>query len=93
MPDRQEKMVKDEKINTSELNKSNINSINKSNSDKNNTNKNNTDKSKEGHRKRVRDERLVTGFLNASDRDILECILFYCYPRRDTYQIADRLIT
>lgn len=51
------------------------------------------DKSRDGHRKRVRDERLEVGFLKASDRDILECLLFYCYPRRDTYPMADRLIT
>lgn len=49
--------------------------------------------SKLGHRQRVRKERLENGFKNASDRDILECILFYCYPRRDTYPVADRLIT
>ncbi len=50
------------------------------------------DKTKEGHRDRVRKERLDAGFINASDRDILECILFYCYPRRDTYPMADKLI-
>ncbi len=48
---------------------------------------------KHGHRERVRNERLKYGFIDASDRDILECILFYCYPRRDTYPIADKLIT
>ncbi len=89
MSTRQKNMVKDgdldEKTKDSELNQSK-NAVGKSNIGS-------TDKSKEGHRKRVRDERLVTGFLNASDRDILECLLFYCYPRRDTYQIADKLIT
>ncbi len=49
--------------------------------------------SKHGHRERVRNERLKHGFIDASDRDILECILFYCYPRRDTYPMADKLIT
>ncbi len=87
MSKRQKTIVQDEnldnKIKDSELIQSNAESGNKVT----------IDKSKEGHRKRVRDERLATGFLNASDRDILECILFYCYPRRDTYQIADKLIT
>lgn len=52
-----------------------------------------TDETKSGHRQRVRNARLKTGFLDASDRDVLECILFYCYPRRDTYPMADKLIS
>ncbi len=48
--------------------------------------------SADGHRQRVRTERLKHGFLDASDRLILECLLFYCYPRRDTQKIAHKLI-
>ena len=45
-----------------------------------------------GHRKRVRERFLQTGLYGFDDHQILEMILFYCVPRRDTNVLAHRLI-
>ena len=46
-----------------------------------------------GHRKRVRERYLQAGnFDNFQDYEVLEMMLFYVYPRRDTKPIAKKLI-
>lgn len=44
------------------------------------------------HRKRVRDAFKKNGFENTGDRNLLEMLLFYSIPRRDTNPIADELL-
>lgn len=46
----------------------------------------------EGHRKRVRDSFLKRDIESMPEHEILELILFYAYSRRDTNEIAHRLI-
>lgn len=45
-----------------------------------------------GHRKRVKERFLNTGFDGWQDYEILELVLFYVLPRKDTKQIAKDLI-
>ena len=48
--------------------------------------------SKEGHRKRLRDRYLSGGIRGFSQRDALELLLTYAVPRKDTKEIAHRLL-
>lgn len=45
-----------------------------------------------GHRKRVKDNFLKNGLDNFEDHQILELLLFYALPQRDTNELAHRLI-
>lgn len=45
-----------------------------------------------GHRKRVKEKFLKTGFDNWQDYEILEFALFFVIPRKDTKQIAKELL-
>ncbi|MGN1416627.1 MAG: JAB domain-containing protein [Oscillospiraceae bacterium] len=45
-----------------------------------------------GHRKRVRERFIQTGFYGFNEHQIMEMLLFYCVPRRDTNVLAHRLI-
>ncbi|MFV0519637.1 MAG: RadC family protein [Lachnospirales bacterium] len=47
---------------------------------------------KSGHRQRVRDNIVKNGINEFSDRNLLEVMLFYAYPMKDTKAIADKLI-
>lgn len=44
------------------------------------------------HRQRVRDSYLKTGIDAMADHNILELLLFYCIPLKDTNPIAHELI-
>lgn len=44
-----------------------------------------------GHRQRLRERFEEMGFTGFADHEILELLLFYCIPRRDTNAIAHRL--
>ncbi len=46
-----------------------------------------------GHRDRVRQRFMTEGLSGFQPHQILELILFYCIPRRDTNELAHRLIT
>jgi len=46
----------------------------------------------EGHRKRLKDKYLKVGLDSFDDHQILELLLFYCIPRKDTNEIAHKLI-
>lgn len=46
----------------------------------------------EGHRKRVKDRFLSEGLDAFEDHQVLELLLFYCIPRRDTNELAHRMI-
>lgn len=46
----------------------------------------------EGHRKRLRDRYLDNGINSLAEHEILELLLFYAIPRRDTKPIAKNLI-
>ena len=46
----------------------------------------------EGHRERVKQKFLANGFEGFSDHEILEMLLFYAVPRKDTNEIAHKLI-
>ncbi len=46
----------------------------------------------EKHRERVRERFLKEGIANMPEHNILELILFYCVPRKDTNELAHRLI-
>lgn len=46
----------------------------------------------DGHRKRVRDQVLENGIANMSPHNVLELILFYTNTRKDTNELAHRLI-
>ncbi len=48
---------------------------------------------RKGHRARIRQRVLEEGIDNMSDRDLLELLLFYCYPYKDTRAIADEYLT
>ena len=45
-----------------------------------------------GHRKRLKERFLKSGFAGFEDHEVLELLLFYCIPRRDTNLIAHNLI-
>ncbi len=45
-----------------------------------------------GHRKRMRNRYLNTGFDSFEAHEILEMILYYCYPQKDTNPIAHKLL-
>ena len=44
------------------------------------------------HRSRVRKRFIENGFSGFADHEVLEMLLYYCYPRRDTNEIAHRFI-
>ncbi len=46
----------------------------------------------EGHRKRVKDRYLAEGLDTFEDHQVLEMLLFYCIPRKDTNELAHRMI-
>lgn len=46
----------------------------------------------EGHRERVRLRYLEEGLDNFKDHEILELLLFYCIPKRDTNELAHRML-
>lgn len=46
----------------------------------------------EGHRKRVKDRYINEGLDGFSDHEIIELILFYCIPQRDTNELAHKMI-
>jgi DNA repair protein RadC len=46
----------------------------------------------QGHRERVRERFLKEGLDSFQPHEVLEFLLFYCIPRRDTNEIAHRLI-
>jgi len=46
----------------------------------------------ENHRSRVRKRFMENGLHGFADHEVLELLLYYCYPRRDTNEIAHRLI-
>ncbi|MBQ8134442.1 MAG: hypothetical protein IJ192_08570 [Clostridia bacterium] len=45
-----------------------------------------------GHRKRVKEKFMENGFKGFNDHEILELLLFYVVPRRDTNEMAHNLI-
>lgn len=46
----------------------------------------------ENHRARVRERYFAGGFENMDDRAVLEMLLFYCIPRKDTNLVAKLLL-
>ncbi|MBR6005544.1 MAG: RadC family protein [Clostridia bacterium] len=46
----------------------------------------------ENHRARVRERYFAGGFENMDDRAVLEMLLFYCIPRKDTNPVAQLLL-
>ena len=46
-----------------------------------------------GHRQRVRDRFLSDGLDSFNEHQVLEMLLFYCCPRKDTNELAHRLIS
>ena len=44
------------------------------------------------HRSRVRKRYIETGLDGFADHEVLELLLYYCYPRRDTNEIAHQMI-
>ncbi len=48
---------------------------------------------RKGHRNRVKKEILANGIDSFSDRRLLEALLYYSYPMKDTTDIASNLIT
>lgn len=45
----------------------------------------------DGHRQRIKERFLKNGLDGFSEHEVLELLLFYCIPRRDTNEIAHRL--
>ena len=45
-----------------------------------------------GHRDRMRQRFIETGLDSFNDHEVLELILFYCIPRKDTNELAHKLI-
>ncbi|MDR1532269.1 MAG: hypothetical protein LBS62_08815 [Clostridiales bacterium] len=45
-----------------------------------------------GHRQRVRERYLSEGLDSFEDHQVLELLLFYCYPQRNTNEIAHRML-
>lgn len=55
--------------------------------------KNTDDNLHEGHRERVREKYINSGNLDyLKEHEVLEFLLFYCYPRKDTNLIAHKMI-
>ena len=46
----------------------------------------------DGHRDRLKKRFLIEGLDNFSDIQVLELLLFYCIPRKDTNELAHRLL-
>lgn len=46
----------------------------------------------EGHRKRHKDRYLKEGLESFGDHEVLELLLYYCIPRKDTNEVAYRLL-
>ena len=46
----------------------------------------------EGHRSRVKERYIEEGLDSFQDHDIVELLLFYCIPKRDTNELAHRMI-
>jgi DNA repair protein RadC len=46
----------------------------------------------DGHRERIRQKFLASGFSSFADHEILEMLLFYSIPRKNTNELAHRLI-
>jgi len=46
----------------------------------------------EGHRQRVKDRYLSEGLDSFSDHQVLELLLFYCIPMKDTNELAHKMI-
>lgn len=46
----------------------------------------------DGHRKRLKDRFAQDGLSSFREHEVLELLLFYCIPRRDTNEIAHRLL-
>jgi len=46
----------------------------------------------EGHRKRMRERYNATGFNGFQDHEVLEMLLYYCYPNGDTNETAHRML-
>jgi len=46
----------------------------------------------EGHRSRIRERYITEGLDNFSDHEIVELLLFYCIPKRDTNELAHRMV-
>lgn len=47
----------------------------------------------EGHRQRLKNRFLSEGLDGFGEHEVLELLLFYCIPRRDTNEIAHKLLT
>jgi len=45
-----------------------------------------------GHRKRVKDRYLAEGLDSFADHQVLELLLFYCVPMRDTNEMAHKIL-
>lgn len=46
----------------------------------------------EGHRQRLRDRFRAEGLENFTEREVLDLLLFYCLPRKDTTPLAQSLL-
>lgn len=46
----------------------------------------------EGHRKRIRERYMKEGLDSFSDHEVVELLLFYCIPKRDTNELAHRMV-
>ena len=46
----------------------------------------------ENHRSRMKERFVKNGLEGFAEHEVLEMLLYYCYPRRDTNEIAHRLI-
>jgi len=46
----------------------------------------------QGHRARVKERYILNGLDSFADHQVLELLLFYCYPRQDTNEIAHRML-
>lgn len=47
----------------------------------------------EGHRQRVKDRYLIEGLDSFEDHQVLEFLLFYCIPMKDTNELAHKMIS
>ena len=46
----------------------------------------------EGHRKRVKSRFIAEGLDHFEDHEVLELLLFYCIPMKDTNELAHKMI-
>jgi len=46
----------------------------------------------EGHRSRIRERYITEGLDSFSDHEVVELLLFYCIPKRDTNELAHRMV-